>query len=83
MIADRLKMKVGFMMEVTEDIIGRNLELCIGETPILHGTIEGYANGEFTVACMLTDTQTGDVRYAQVKISPNDKNMIFSMTVQE
>ena len=53
----------------------------------MHGTIEGYANGEFTVSCPLIDTETGETRYAQVKIyphdSPNDGDAIFSITVRE
>ena len=80
------EMKEVQVLEGREDIIGRSLDLCLGGTPILHGTIEGYANGEFTVSCPLIDTKTGETRYAQVKIyphdSPNDGDAIFSMTVR-
>ena len=66
-----------------ESLIGRTLELYFGDIPILSGTIEGHVNGEFTVSCQVKDFKTGETKYAQVKISPDDKDTIFSMIVHD
>lgn len=71
------------MTDNNENLIGQKLALYLGETQLLTGTIEGYVNGEFTVSCPFTDTETGEIRYAQVKVSPNDKDTIFTMTIPD
>ena len=71
------------MIDDNEGLIGRSLTLRLGEAPLLAGTIEGYADGELIVSCPLTDTKTGEVKYAKFKIPLNNTGVIFSMEVEE
>ena len=64
-----------------ESCAGREFMLCIGDQPFMHGVVESYTNGVFTVLSKLTDTSTGIVRDAIFTIDQNDPNVIYTMEV--